>query len=93
MTIEQQHEEVDLTGVEAAFHQVVRDHGREMFATVYNAGMAEEATKVLAGLVEKHRSNHGAKALSILAASYNNAAAQVVSLRGWTSPGSSILLQ
>lgn len=73
-----------LEGIPKHFHGVVELHGRALFATVMNAAVAGEAVQVLGDLVNKHRSQHGMKALRVLAGSYNQASNAYVIQMGWT---------
>ena len=66
------------------FREVARTHGREMFALVYNAGMARQAAGVLNDFVEKHRSQHSAHALGVLTQSFNGVSNAFVVKMGWT---------
>ena len=75
---------VDLTGIESAFHDVVRAHGRELFCAVCNSGMVGQAVIILGQLVEKHHSMAGQKALGIIAAAYNQTVAQICDRFAWT---------
>ncbi len=73
----------DLSDIPECFHEVVRKYGRDMFATVFNAGMAQHAVEVLAALVEKHRSTHGAHAVKMISAAFNQASNTLITEKGW----------
>lgn len=75
---------VDLAGIEACFHPVVTQYGRPMFSLVMNATLAQQGVGVLAGLVDRHRSNHGAKALGIIATTINMISQDYSQAKGWT---------
>lgn len=75
---------VDLTGIDAAFHEVVTEFGREMFVLVYNAGMAGEAAKHLLELAQKHRSVGGVKGVEVLTSCFNTLSNDYVGKMGWT---------
>ena len=75
--------EVDLTGIEACFHPVVIQYGRPMFSLVMNATMAQQAIGVLGGLADKHRSNHGMKAVQIIASVVNMVSQDYSVAKGW----------
>jgi hypothetical protein len=70
--------------IDPAFREVARKYGREMFALVMNAGVSQQAASVLAGLVEKHRSQHGLHAIGVLTQSFNQLSNQYVKKMGWT---------
>jgi hypothetical protein len=76
--------EYDLTGIESCFHPVVMQYGRPMFSLVMNATLAQQGAAVLAGLVDKHRSNHGVKAVQIVVSVINVISKDYSDLRGWT---------
>lgn len=76
-------EQDDLAGIEPTFHEVVKKYGRPLFALVMNAGLAGQATQVLAAIVEKHHSRGGAHALGVLAQSFNQISNEYVKRMGW----------
>ena len=76
---------VDLTGIESCFHPVVTQYGRPMFSLVMNATLAQQGIGVLAGLADKHRSNHGAKAVQIVASVINLISQDYSAAKGWTN--------
>ena len=63
--------EESLADIEECFHPVVRQYGRAMFAVVINAGMAQQATQVLAQVLQNQHSKHGLHAVSMLANAFN----------------------
>lgn len=75
---------VDLSGIESCFHPVVTQYGRPMFALVMNATLGQQGIGVLAQLVDRHRSNHGAKAIQMVAATINLISQDYALARGWS---------
>jgi len=59
-------------------------YGRAMVALVYGAGMAAEATKVLAQIITQLRSGPGQHALKILAQIFNETSTALAKKEGWT---------
>jgi hypothetical protein len=76
---------VDLSGIKPCFHPVVTQYGRPMFSLVMNATMAQQGIGVLAQLVDKHHSKHGAKAVQILASVINQISQDYSMAQGWTT--------
>ena len=76
--------EEEMLDIPPAFHSVVKQYGREMFALVMNAGMGGEAAKVLSAFVQKHQSHHSAHALGVLASSFNQISNAYVKQMGWS---------
>ncbi len=80
----EQETELDLTGIDPRFHQVVREHGRALWVLVFNANMAREALGVVAAVAQKHASKglaHAGGVLGQVLAEQGNAYCQVA---GWT---------
>lgn len=74
----------DLSDIEPCFHPVVTQYGRAMFALVMNATLAQQGISVLARLVDKHRSNHGAKAVQIVANTINIISQNYLIAKEWS---------
>ena len=87
IALEQRKEDALLAGqfpdIDPAFHDVCRTYGREMFALVMNAGMAQQATAVLAQLAEKRRSRGGLHAVGVLSQAFNQVSNSYVKKMGW----------
>lgn len=60
-------------------------YGREMFALVHNAGMAQEAARILAELAQKHHSAGGVHAVGVMSSAFNACSNQVCQQAGWTA--------
>jgi len=73
----------DLSDIPECFHEVVRKYGRDMFATVFNAGMAQVALETLSAFVTKHQSAHSAHALRVLGNAFNQASNTLIVSKGW----------
>ena len=69
--------------IDPAFRSVAEAYGREMFALVMNAGVAQQAAAVLGQVVEHHRSQHGAHAVGVLANAFNALSNEYVKEKGW----------
>lgn len=75
--------EDEMLDIDPAMRGVVEKYGREMFTLVMQAGLASQATQVLAGLVGKHQSQHSAHALGVLSQAFNEVSTQLCRIRGW----------
>lgn len=84
-TTDEEQKPDEMLDVPKEFHDVVRVHGRELWAFVMNVGVGGQASNALAQLVEKHRSRSGAHAVGTLAAAFNALANALVMKQGWTS--------
>lgn len=73
-----------LTDVPKEFHSVVQAHGREMWALVMNVQMAGIAVERLAAFADKHKSQHAAHAVGVLANAFNQLSNAYVAKMGWT---------
>jgi len=62
----------------------VQTHGREMVALVYGAGMASEATKVLALRAQSQRDSAGLHAVKVLSEVFNQTSTAYCKKMGWT---------
>lgn len=70
--------------LEECFRPVAVKHGRALFATVMNLGMAQQALGVAGAVMEKHRSRGGVNALMQLGATINQLSNALGSMQGWT---------
>lgn len=70
--------------IEPLFRDVAKRYGREMFALVMNAGMAQQAVAVLASQAEKHGSRKGLHAVGVVSQSFNQVSNAYVKLQGWS---------
>lgn len=59
-------------------------HGREMVALVYGAGMASEATQVLALRATSMRDSKSLHAVRVLSQTFNETSTAYCKLKGWT---------
>jgi len=66
------------------FHEVVRKHGREMYALVMNAGMSGGAALVLARVLGKSHSTHGLHAAGVLLQGFGQVSNAYAAKMGWT---------
>lgn len=66
------------------FRPVAEKYGREMFALVFNAGIASQAAQVMAQLAEKHASRGGLHAIGMLSQSFNAVSNSYAKKMGWT---------
>ncbi len=69
--------------LDACFRPVAQQYGRELFALVYNAGMAGQAMAVLAGQADKHHSKGMAHAAGVLAQAFNHVSTELCKVKGW----------
>lgn len=58
--------EVDLTGIPAQHHEIVKLHGRDAYQLAMIAGLATEGLSLLDELARKHYSKMGVAAVSIV---------------------------
>lgn len=75
--------EDEMLDIDPVMRPVVIKYGRKMWALVMNAGMAGQAADVLAVIVQKHQSKHGAHAVGVLAQSFNQLSNAYVEEMGW----------
>ena len=61
-----------------------KEHGREMVALVYGAGMASEATKVLAMRAQSQRDSASLHAVKVLSEVFNQTSTAYCKQMGWT---------
>lgn len=64
--------------------KVVEQYGREMVALVYGAGLASEATKVLAGRGQALRDRELLHATCLLGETFNQVSSAYCKQKGWT---------
>ena len=76
--------EDEMLDIEECFRPVAKTWGRSMFALVMNAGMAGEAMRVLAEVLERQHSSNGIHALKMLGGSFNGLSNAYVLSQGWT---------
>ena len=69
--------------IEAFMRPVAAQYGRELFALVYNAGMAGQAMQVLAAQADKHHSKALAHASGVLAQAFNHVSTELCKVKGW----------
>ncbi len=69
--------------IEPAFREVAQKYGRNMFALVMNAGMAQQATQALTIQAEKHSSRSAVHAVGVLAQAFNEVSNAYVVHIGW----------
>ena len=62
----------------------VGTYGRAMVALVYGAGMASEATKVLALRAQSQRDTDGLHAVRVLSETFNEMSTAYCKVMGWT---------
>ena len=79
----EEHPPEDFPGIDPAFHDVCRTYGREMFALVMNAGMAQQAAAALAAFADKHQSRHAVHAVGVWSQAFNQVSNAYVKLAGW----------
>ena len=70
--------------LESCFRPVAAQYGREMFALVYNAGMAGQAVAVLAAQAQKHSSRSAAHAAGVVAQAFNHVSSALAVAKGWS---------
>lgn len=70
--------------LESCFRPVAQQYGREMFALVYNAGMAGQAMQVIAAQAQKHGSRAGAHAAGVVAQAFNHVSSELAKVKGWS---------
>lgn len=69
--------------IEPLFRDTARKYGREIFALVMNAGMAQQAVAELVRVVQRHGSRSGAHAAGVVAQAFNQVSNAYVALQGW----------
>lgn len=82
MTTEQQ--EVDLTGIPAQHHEIVKQHGRDAYQLAMIAGLATEGLTRLDELARKHYSKMGVAAVSIVQMQLNMLLGGMLEAKGLT---------
>ena len=65
------------------FRDVATRYGRDLFMVVFNAGLASQATQVLATFAGKHRSQHSTHAVGVLARAFNEISTAYCKQMGW----------
>lgn len=71
--------------LEPCFRPVAAQYGREMFALVYNAGMAGQAMQVLSQQAQKHHSKSIAHAAGVIASAFNHTSSALAAQKGWSA--------
>lgn len=75
----------DLTGLDEAFHEAAREHGRALVELILSSGLANEAALRLGQVVTQARTGAGLQALSIFASEYNKVSRAYADSQGWTN--------
>jgi len=73
-----------MQGIDPIFTQVVKDHGRDMFVFLMQAGMAQIGFERLAAQAHKPASKGGAHAVGVCAKAFNELANALAVAKGWT---------
>ena len=73
------------TGIEPAFHDIVRKYGRPLFALLANTQMAMQAVQIIGNFAERQKSRNTLQALGILSNILNNNNQAYVLLNGWST--------
>ena len=71
----------EMLDIDPSFREAARLHGRGMFALVMHAGMARQATEVLAGMNQHPNALH---AINVLATAFNHCSSALAKREGWS---------
>lgn len=74
---------IDLEGVPAEFHQCVREHGRALWALVFNAQLAQGALGEVARMAGKHQARNLGQAGVALSRILADLTGEYSKAKGW----------